>query len=406
MNPIRLSDLAFTIEAVIDEAFGQRALWVVAETSDIKNYPDRGYCFLTLIEREAGRETLAKLDACIWRKHHHTIRDFESETGVAFARNIQLLLLVSVGFSPVYGLRVEILKIDPSYTLGNLERERQAVLDKLVQDHPDRVWLEAGQYITANQLLPRPTVIQRLALISAPGSDGWRDFRHELTQNAYGYAFQVDEYLTQVQGTGAERAICGQLERIQQSEIPYDAVVIVRGGGSQLDFGSFDTFLMGYTVAGFTIPILAGIGHERNVSLTDMLCHESVKTPTKAAAFLIDHNRQFEESCLQLRDRIGMATRDAMQTAREKLDSETERLRFVMHNYFRDRHTDLTEKAVTLRHLDPANVLRRGYALLLQEGRILTSVAAVKPDKTLQVQLRDGTITVISQGVGESVASA
>jgi exodeoxyribonuclease VII large subunit len=397
MNPIRLSDLAFTIEAVIDEAFGQKALWVVAETSDIKNYPDRGYCFLTLVEREAGRETLAKLDACIWRKHYHTIRDFESATGVAFARNIQLLLLVSVSFSPVYGLRVEILKIDSSYTLGNLERERQAVLDALVEQHPELVWLEGGQYITANQLLPRPAVIQRIALISAPGSDGWRDFRHELARNAYGYAFDVDEYLTQVQGAGAERAICGQLERIRQSAVPYDAVVIVRGGGSQLDFGSFDTFLMGHTVAGFSIPIFAGIGHERNVSLTDMLCHESVKTPTKAAAFLIDHNRQFEEACLRLRDRLGMVTRDALLTAREKLDSETERLRFVMHNYFRDRHTDLAEKAVTLRHLDPANILRRGYALLLSNGRILTSVSDVNPGDKLQVQLRDGQINVTNE---------
>jgi exodeoxyribonuclease VII large subunit len=397
MNPIRLSDLAFTIEAVLDEAFGQKVLWVVAETSDIKNYPDRGYCFLTLVEREAGRETLAKLDACIWRKNYHTIRDFESATGVAFARNIQLLLMVAVSFSPVYGLRVEILKIDPSYTLGNLERERQVVLDTLVQQHPDLVWLEAGQYITANQLLPRPAVIQRIALISAPGSDGWRDFRHELDQNAYGYAFAVDEYLTQVQGAGAERAICAQLERIRQSDSPYEAVVIVRGGGSQLDFGSFDTFLMGHTVAGFPIPIFAGIGHERNVSLTDMLCHESVKTPTKAAAFLIDHNRQFEEACLRLRDRLGTVARDALLTAREQLDSETERLRFVMHNYFRDRHTDLAEKAVTLRHLDPANVLRRGYALLLRNGRILTSVSDVKPGETLQVQVRDGSITVTAE---------
>ena len=397
MNPIRLSDLAFTIEAVLDEAFGQKVLWVVAETSDIKNYPDRGYCFLTLVERETGRETLAKLDACIWRKHYHTIRDFEGATGVAFARNIQLLLMVSVGFSPVYGLRVEILKIDPSYTIGNLERERQAVLDTLVQNHPDLVWMEAGQYITANQLLPRPAVMQRLALISAPGSDGWRDFRHELAQNAYGYTFAVDEYLTQVQGVGAERAICGQLEQIRASSIPYDAVVIVRGGGSQLDFGSFDTFLMGHAVAGFGIPILAGIGHERNVSLTDMLCHESVKTPTKAAAFLIDHNRQFEENCLRLQDRLGTVAREALQTAREQLDSETERLRFVMHNYFRDRHTDLTEKAVTLRHLDPANVLRRGYALLLRGDRILTSINDVRPGDTLRVQLRDGTITVISE---------
>ncbi|GAB2545724.1 exodeoxyribonuclease VII large subunit [Spirosoma aerophilum] len=394
MSPIRLSDLAFTLDAVIDEAFGQKAVWVVAETSDIKNYPDRGYCFLTLVEREAnGRETLAKLDACIWRRNYHAIGDFERATGVAFARNIQLLLLVSVGFSPVYGLRLEILKIDPSYTLGNLERERQAVLDTLVKNHPDLVWMEDGQYITANQLLPRPAVIQRIALITAPNSDGWRDFRHELTQNPFGYDFVVDEYLTQVQGQGAERAICTQLERILATDAAYDAVVIVRGGGSQLDFGSFDSYLMGHTVAGFTIPILAGIGHERNVSITDLLCHQSVKTPTKAAGFLIEHNRQFEESCLQLRDRLAVVTRNALQSAREELDRETERLRFVTQTYFRECHINLTEKAVTLRHLDPSNVLRRGYALLLRNGRILTQTTDIQINETLQVQMHDGTLS-------------
>ena len=397
MSPIRLSDLAFSLEAVLDEAFGQKAVWVVAETSDIKNYPDRGYCFLTLVERESGgRETLAKLDACIWRRHYHTIQNFEQETGVAFARNIQLLLLVSVSFSPVYGLRLEILKIDPSYTLGNIERERQAVLDALVQDHPELIWVEAGQYITANQLLARPSVIQRLALVTAPNSDGWRDFRHELAQNPYGYAFVVDEYLTQVQGQGAERAICGQLERIRTSGIGYDAVVIVRGGGSQLDFGSFDTYLMGQTVAGYEIPILAGIGHERNVSITDLLCHQSVKTPTKAAAFLIEHNREFEAMCLQLNERLRLAAYEALQTARENLDRETERLRFVGYSYFRERHTNLAEKAVIIRHLDPANVLRRGYALLLQNGRIVTQASAIQPDEALTVQLHDGTIDVKS----------
>ena len=396
MSPIRLSDLAFTLEAVIDEAFGQKSVWVVAETSDIKNYPDRGYCFLTLVDREsAGRETLAKMEACIWRRNYHTISNFEKETGVAFARNIQLLLLVSVSYSPVYGLRLEILKIDPSYTLGNLERERQAVLDALVKDHPDLIWLEAGQYITANQLLPRPAIMQRLALITAPNSDGWRDFRHELAQNPFGYDFVVDEFLTQVQGQGAERAICGQLEKIRTSGVAYDAVVIVRGGGSQLDFGSFDTYLMGQTVAGFGIPILAGIGHERNVSITDLLCHQSVKTPTKAAAFLIEHNRLFEESCLQLRERLRMAAREALLTARENLDRETERLRFVSHTYLRGRHTDLAEKAVTLRHLDPSNVLKRGYALLLRNGRILTQSADIQPNEMLQVQMYDGSINVV-----------
>ena len=393
MNAIRLSDLAFTIEAVLDEAFGRQPLWVVAETSDVKNYPDRGYCFLTLIERE-GSETMAKLEGCIWRRNHHTIRDFEEATGVAFGRNVKLLVQVAVSFSPTYGLRLEILKIDPSYTLGNLERERQTVLDTLVREHPDLVWLEAGQYITANQLLPRPAVMQRIALITAPNSDGWRDFRHELAQNPFGYDFVVNEFLSQVQGKGAEQAICGQLEAIRKSNVPYDAVVLVRGGGSQLDFGSFDSFMMGHAVAGFPMPILAGIGHERNVSITDMMCHQSVKTPTKAAAFLIEHNRQFEENCLQLRDRLGLVARNALQTAREQLDITTEQLRFVAQNFLRDRHTELTEKTVTIRHLDPVNVLRRGYALLLRNGRIVTKAADVHLNENLQVQLNDGTITI------------
>jgi len=392
MPPIRLSDLAFTIEAVLDEAFGRQPLWVVAETLDVKNYPDRGYCFLTLVERE-GSENLAKLEACIWRRNHHTIRDFEEATGVAFSRNVKLLLQVSVSFSPTYGLRLEILKIDPSYTLGNLERERQTVLDTLVREHPDLVWLEAGQYITANQLLPRPAVMQRIALITAPNSDGWRDFRHELAQNPFGYDFVVDEFLSQVQGKGAEQAICGQLTQIQRSNVPYDAVVLVRGGGSQLDFGSFDSFLMGHAVAGFPLPILAGIGHERNVSITDLMCHQSVKTPTKAAAFLIEHNRQFEENCLRLRDRLGVVARNALQTAREQLDISTDRLRFVAQNFLRDRHTELTEKTVIIRHLDPVNVLRRGYALLLRNGRIVTKAQGVHLNENLQVQLHDGTIT-------------
>jgi exodeoxyribonuclease VII large subunit len=396
-TPISLSDLAYSLESLIEQSVGQRALWVVAETSDIKNYPDRQYCFLTLVEREgrSGRqETVAKLEAVIWRKNYETIRTFEAETGVAFARNIRLLLLVSVGFNPVYGLRLEILKIDPSYTLGNLERERQQTLDELVRDHPDLIWVENGNYVTANQLLPRPVVWQRIALIAAPTSDGWRDFRHELTNNAFGYDFRVDEYLSQVQGQGAERSMAAQLTRIADSGIAYDAVVLVRGGGSQLDFGAFDTYLLGLAVASFSCPVLAGIGHERNVSITDLLCHQSVKTPTKAAAFLIDHNREFEESCLYLADKLLTVSRTVLQSAREQVAGETERFRYVLHEYFRDRRADLDRKTLTLRHLDPVNVLQRGYALLLQNGRIVTRTDQLLPDQPLTIQLADGTVTV------------
>lgn len=391
MSPIRLSDLAYTIDAVLEASFGGKAMWVLAETSDIKNYPDRQYCFLGLVERE-GSQTVAKLDAVIWRKNYAILREFEAATGVAFARNIQLLLLVSVTYSPAYGMRLEIHQIDHAYTLGNIERERQAVLDTLVREHAHCVWMDQGQYITSNQMLDRPAVWQRIALITAPSSDGWRDFRQELVNNPWGYHFAVDEYLTQVQGQGADKAICGQLEQIIRCNVPYDAVVIVRGGGSQLDFGAFDTLRMGVAVAGFPYPILAGIGHDRNISITDMLCHQSVKTPTKAAVFLIEHNRLFEENCLQLAYRVAEASREVMQNAREEIDEVTDRFRYGTQTYLRNRHIELTEKSTTLRHLDPVNVLRRGYVMLSRNGQILTRADAFHPGDEVQAQFADGVV--------------
>jgi exodeoxyribonuclease VII large subunit len=394
MTPIRLSDLAYTIDSVLEGSFGGKAVWVLAETSDIKNYPDRQYCFLTLVERE-GSQTVAKLDAVIWRKNYPIIRAFESATSVAFARNIKLLLLVSVGYSAVYGLRLEVHQIDHAYTLGNLERERQAVLDTLVRDYSQFVWLDQGQYITTNQMLDRPLVWQRIALIAPPNSDGLRDFRQELLNNPWGYRFEIDEYLSQVQGQGADRAVCAQLEQIAHADVPYDAVVIVRGGGSQLDFGAFDTLQMGVAIASFPYPIVAGIGHDRNVSITDLLCHLSVKTPTKAAAFLIEQNRSFEENCLQLAFRVAEGGRVAMQNAREELDYMAERFRYGTQTYLRNRHVELTEKATTLRHLDPTNVLRRGYVMLSRDGKILTRKTQFAPSDAIQAQLFDGTLQLL-----------
>ncbi len=396
MEPIRLSDLALALEAVIDDAFGGRPLWVLAETSDIKNYPDRGYCFMTLVERD-GRETRAKMEAVIWRQSHHLIREFETATGIAFARNLQLLLRVSVGYKPAYGIRLEISGIDHAYTLGNLEQERDATLRRLCEEHPTLVWQDEGQYITANQLLPRPAVWQRIALIAAPGSDGWRDFRHELLNNPFGYDFVVDEFLTQVQGVGAEKSICSQLDKIRAineadlSEL-YDAVVMVRGGGSQLDFGSFDTYMLGLAVAGFGVPVLAGIGHERNVSITDLLCHQSVKTPTKAAAFLIEQNEQFEISCLRLRERLTVSARERLADAREDLARETDRLQFVTQNYIRNQQLALHEMSLKVSYSDPARLLRRGYALLWHKGRIVRQTTDLQPGDAVRAQLGDGTI--------------
>ncbi|MCX6272312.1 MAG: exodeoxyribonuclease VII large subunit, partial [Bacteroidetes bacterium] len=267
---IPLSELADLIENLVKDAFYNQSYWVVAETSDVKNYPDRGYCFVTLVEKE-GKDTLARLEGVIWSKQYHIIREFEVASGIRFDKNIRLLLKVMVDFSAQYGLKLIIQDIDPSFSIGNLELEKKKILNRLLAENPDVIHYVDGNYITVNKRLTLPLALQRIALLTAPQSDGLRDFRHELEENPYGYRFIIDEYLTQIQGRRAEYQIVDQLEAIARLKNRYDIAVIARGGGSQLDFGPFDTYEAGLAVAGFNLPLITGIGHERNVSIVDMM---------------------------------------------------------------------------------------------------------------------------------------
>jgi exodeoxyribonuclease VII large subunit len=395
---LRLSDLAALIDQTLYSKFGPNTFWVKAETSDIKNYFDRQYCFLTLVEKDANT-TIAKMDAVIWRQQYHIIKEFSLATGISFDKNISLLMRVQVGFNAQYGLRLQILELDSGFTLGAIELQRQATLRQLVEKNPHTISLINGAYVTLNAKLMLPMVLQKIALITAPGSDGERDFKHELMHNALGYYFEVDSYLTQIQGKDADKAILGQLDLILNIGKKYDLVAIVRGGGSQLDFSAFDTYDLGLKIATFPIPVVAGIGHERNVSITDLMCFSSLKTPTKAASFIIEHNGIFEQQIERLKSRLVYVADGIIQSSKNNVERASVALKNAALIFFKDKHNALNQKTLTVKLLDPSNVLARGYAILQNQNGIIMQADKLKKGDKITATTKDAVLDLITDVV-------
>lgn len=395
---LRLSDLAALIDQTLYSKFGPNSFWVKAETSDIKNYFDRQYCFLTLVEKE-GNTTIAKMDAVIWRQQYHIIREFSKATGISFDKNISLLMRVQVGFNAQYGLRLQILELDSGFTLGAIELQRQATLRQLVEKNPQTIALINGEYITSNRKLVLPVVVQKIALITAPGSDGERDFKHELMNNAFAYQFEIDSYLTQIQGKDADKAILGQLDLILNIGKPYDLVAIVRGGGSQLDFSAFDTYSLGLKIASFPIPIIAGIGHERNISIADLMCFSSLKTPTKAASFIMEHNANFEQQIERLKSRLINVADGIIQSSKNNIEKASIALKNAVQIYFKDKHNSLNQKSLTIKLLDPAHVLARGYAILQNKNGIIMQADKLNKGDKITAITKDAVLGLITDEV-------
>ncbi|RDC63115.1 exodeoxyribonuclease VII large subunit [Adhaeribacter pallidiroseus] len=435
--PLKLSQLNQLIQYAIDGVFREQTYAVIAETSGIKNYLDKRQCYLTLVEKsEHSNEVLASIQAKIWGKCYHTIRNFEETTGQVFKDNIEVLFKVRIQYHIYYGLTVLIEEIDCNYTIGKLALTRQAVLQKLIDQNPDAVQLINGEFLTRNRQLTFRPVIQRLALISSAQADGYNDFVHELYLNKYQYTFQVDEYFAQVQGNEAANQICQQLIQIFQSNIAYDAVVIVRGGGSQLDFSAFDTYTVARAVARFPIPIITGIGHERNESICDLMARLPTKTPTKAAATIVAHNRTFEENLLHLQKRVLSKTNEILgaqklilQTLhaqviryahqclhqqqqrlrplsgiviqlinrlvynqRFKLEKVHYRLSCSIESFVKTEQHKLASLRNTIKLLSPENVLKRGYAIIFRGDTIIKNATEVRPGDEITTIFQDSEI--------------
>lgn len=374
MQSINLSQLLYKIDETLQSQFGYQTFWIKAEITDVKKYESKRWCFLKLIEKKE-EQIIAEMKATAWSQGYVFIEQFERLTQQPFTNGLQIVCKVKVKYSIKYGLSFDVLEIDNSFALGQIEQQKQATLKRLVDESNGQIIKDEEQYFTPNKRLKLPIVIQKIALITAQNSDGQRDFNNELLNNNYGYAFQVDEYLCQIQGDNAHENIIKQFEQIFASNIQYDCVAMVRGGGSETDFKPFEQYELAKLVAFYHIPVFTGIGHDRNTSIVDLMARQ-LKTPTKVAAHIVDHNFMFENNLLYQFNQIE-------QTIALKIDRAKQ---------------NLVNLKRLLQSLDPENVLKKGYALVKLNNKIVSNANQLKAGDEVETFIKDTRIvSVISE---------
>ena len=324
---ITLQALTQQITNVLQGSFRNAEFLVLAVVNNLSYYKVKDYYFFELIEKsEESGMVIARMSASAFNRACIEIRKFEEITGQQFRNDLKLLMSVEVDFHSVHGLKLNLLKIDPEYTLGSLEKERRRILEKLVLDNPEHISFIDGEYITRNKTLNLPQAIKSLAIISSSNSAGFQDLMHSLVNNDFGYTFQTDYFFTGVQGEQNAGHMVQKLIEIYHKSDKYDAVVIVRGGGSSSDLFMFNSYELSRAVARFPIPVITGIGHQKNETIVDLMAYAYTKTPTKAAEFIISHNRAFEIKLNALQGIISVFSREIISSRLLILDKIAHRL--------------------------------------------------------------------------------
>ncbi len=373
-SQLKLSELIAEIDEAIHYRFTGETFWITAEITDVKKMPDKRWCFLKFIEKE-GNFIIAEMKAVFWSHNYTFVEEFEKLTKQIFANGLEITCEVKIRFHARYGLDVEVLAIDHSYSVGKIILEKEKTLLRLITENPSIVQLIDGEYLTYNQQLALPLVMQKIALITAPNSDGQRDFVQEMQNNQYGYAFKINMYATTVQGESAVANMLKELKQIHIIQQQYDAVAIVRGGGSQIDFAPFEDYELAKMVAGFPLPIFTGIGHDSNTSIVDMMARH-LKTPTKVAANIVEHNFYFENEIMQLHDKMNLAIENKLYHAKMQLQ----------------------QIKSTIKAYSPESILAKGYAIITKNNKIITNPAALNINDEIEIVLQSEKIKSIING--------
>lgn len=301
MSPLKLSELNRIVQNVLSLHFTD-TLWVVAEISDCREAAN-GHCYMELVEKEEERSGgfTAKARANVWRNVWQQVKyDFQRQTGRSLATGLKILAEVSVQFHEVYGYSLTIHDIDATYTLGEQYKKRQHILQQLEEDG----------VLTLNQELVLPSLVQRIAVISAEGAAGYGDFMHQLEESGYG--FQTQLFSATMQGTKVAESVIAALDTIATEFSSWDVVVIIRGGGATSDLDGFEDYELAANVAQFPLPIITGIGHERDDTVIDFVAHTRCKTPTAVAAFLIETMQDVHAGLNRLEERLSQAAEELL----------------------------------------------------------------------------------------------
>ena len=423
--PLTLYELNNLVRRVIDSQMTDQ-YWVTAELSEARQ--SAGHCYMELIQKDEEQNTpIARASAKCWRSTwSRLLPKFLDTAGTAPRQGMQVMLRVYPQFHEAYGFSWIVTDIDPTYTLGDMARRRQQIVSQLKEE---------GVF-DLNRQLPLPLFCQRIAVISSQTAAGWGDFRRQLIGNAYRLRFRMELFPAVMQGESVEESVIQALNAVNERIDDFDCVVIIRGGGAASDLSGFDSLLLAENIANFPLPVITGIGHERDETVADMVAHTKVKTPTAAAALLIDNLRGVSDRLLNAERQIRDCVARRLQTERQTID----RLRKIIPTLFQlaterqrkrlDRLSlTLSAAARTMierqrnrlamtagrlpsaalrladekRHrlsmlaqraemLDPQLLLARGYSMTTLNGRIVTSADELRPGDVIETRLRQGKV--------------
>lgn len=401
--------------------------WIVAEISELKvNYS--GHCYLELIEKEETGEAIrAKARATIWASVFRMLQPyFESVTRTRLAAGMKVMIKVTAEFHELYGFSLNVSDIEPSFTIGELARQKMEVINRLKSD---------GVY-DMNRSLDFPEIPKRIAVISSKTAAGFGDFKDQLIRNPFGYRFDIRIFPAVMQGEEAEQSIINAMDSIFANEDSYDIIVMIRGGGSQSDLNCFNSYLLCSHICQFPLPVVTGIGHEQDETIADLVAHTRLKTPTAVAEYLIDCYREVDEAINERSANLNDLVTQRVDDEKEKLERMFLKLKPAVKNILTDHHRNLQLLGVNLKshvkhhllkesqttgsrkirlntvtrefvnnrkhkldllekkknYLDPFLILKRGYSITYHNGKALKNPALVSKDEIIETRLAEGNV--------------
>lgn len=401
-NHLTLSQLNTLVKDAIEGSM-DFSYWVQAEISSLSV---RGHCYMDLVEKDDRSNTpVAKARANCWANQwQYVSHNFLEVTGSPLASGMKVLLLVQPTFHVNFGFAYRVMDIDPTFTIGDMQRKREEIIRKLKEE---------GVFDLQKQL-SFSAFAKNIAVISADTAAGYGDFCNQLFDNPANFAFKVELFQAAMQGEAVEQSVISALNRIFERMDEFDCVVIIRGGGAVSDMSGFDSLALAENVAQFPLPIITGIGHERDNCVLDIISHTRVKTPTAAAVFLIENLVSTLELITRAQDRIERAA--LLQIQNEKLRLQTlsgkipvlfslvcskqnamldqmyERIKNRISTNLESEKHKLNIISERLRLLDPELLLQRGYSMTLVGDKIVTSVTQVKQGDVLTTKMKDGNV--------------
>lgn len=407
MEALSLYDLNALVRRSLEQCLPDE-YWVQAELSDVRTN-STGHCYLEFIQKDPRSNNLiAKARGTIWANVYRLLKPyFEESTGQAFVSGIKVLVQVTVSFHELYGYSLTVQDIDPTYTLGDMARRRREILKQL----------EEEGVLTLNKELEMPVLPQRIAVVSSPTAAGYGDFCHQLKNNSRGFFFHTELFPALMQGDRVEESVLSALDAILNRQEDFDAVVIIRGGGATSDLSGFDTYLLAAACAQFPLPIITGIGHERDDTVLDSVAHTRVKTPTAAAEYFINCMDLAADELEVLISQLHESVRSRLTEEHRKLISYRNRIPSAVVRRVSDAKLALltTRKDISLavqtllsrqRHrlellqqrladASPEKMLARGYSITLKDGKVVKNGDVLQLNDEIVTRLYQGEIVSI-----------